>query len=306
MKIVIWDACAFDHREELQKVLQQSGLDVNWVDPADGSTAAHVAAELGHGECLSKIIHYGADLSKMDKNGMAPIHKACKCGRIACLALLLNSGVGVNVRAADGLTPAIICTMLGHVKCLALLLDRKADPELTARGGDTAVYFACMYKQLKCLQLLIARRVNINGRNNDGETPLDFARIYSRSECVDLLLENHAVGMRVEDISPLPEPLKVCRVFFALPSFVMPLTTPSKCSTQESVADYRKRSETSRENAKRCDYPPCNASAADKNMTALKKCPRCGEGRYCCQAHCNLDWDRHKLLCQDIKLKVES
>jgi hypothetical protein len=42
---------------------------------------------------------------------------------------------------------------------------------------------------------------------------------------------------------------------------------------------------------------------ADKNMTALKKCPRCGEGRYCCQAHCNLDWDRHKLLCQDIKLK---
>jgi hypothetical protein len=58
------------------------------------------------------------------------------------------------------------------------------------------------------------------------------------------------------------------------------------------------------EDAKRCDYPPCNASAADKNMTALKKCPRCGEGRYCCQAHCNLDWDRHKLLCQDIKLKV--
>jgi hypothetical protein len=39
-------------------------------------------------------------------------------------------------------------------------------------------------------------------------------------------------------------------------------------------------------------------------MAALKKCPRCGEGRYCCQAHCNLDWDRHKLLCQEIKLKV--
>jgi hypothetical protein len=41
---------------------------------------------------------------------------------------------------------------------------------------------------------------------------------------------------------------------------------------------------------------------ADKNMTALKKRPRCSEGRYCCQAHCNLVWDRHKL--QDIKLKV--
>ena len=60
----------------------------------------------------------------------------------------------------------------------------------------------------------------------------------------------------------------------------------------------------SKENAKRCDYPPCNASAADKNMTALYKCPRCGEGRYCCHKHGILDWDRHKLLCRDIKLKV--
>ena len=72
------------------------------------------------------------------------------------------------------------------------------------------------------------------------------------------------------------------------------------------MSDTLKTAEASREDAKRCDYPPCNASAADKNMTALKKCPRCGEGRYCCQAHCNLDWDRHKLLCQDIKLKVNS
>ena len=62
--------------------------------------------------------------------------------------------------------------------------------------------------------------------------------------------------------------------------------------------------ETSKEEAKRCDYPPCNASAADKNMKALYKCPRCGEGRYCCQEHGNLDWDRHKLLCNDIKVKV--
>jgi hypothetical protein len=75
-------------------------------------------------------------------------------------------------------------------------------------------------------------------------------------------------------------------------------------STQESVADSLKRYEARYEDAKRCDYPPCNASAADKNMNKLKKCPRCNEGRYCCQVHCNLDWDRHKILCQDIKLKV--
>ena len=73
---------------------------------------------------------------------------------------------------------------------------------------------------------------------------------------------------------------------------------------QEANAETQKRIEAFKENAKRCDYPPCNASAADKNMTALYKCPRCGEGRYCCHVHGNLDWDRHKLLCDDIKLKV--
>jgi hypothetical protein len=80
---------------------------------------------------------------------------------------------------------------------------------------------------------------------------------------------------------------------------------PYYYSTQELMVGNQELVEASKESAKRCDYPPCNASAADKKMVRLKKCPRCGEGRYCCQAHCNLDWDRHKLLCRDIKLKVE-
>ncbi len=63
--------------------------------------------------------------------------------------------------------------------------------------------------------------------------------------------------------------------------------------------------ETDRDNAKRCDYAPCNASAADKNRAKLSKCPLCNEGRYCCQEHCNLDWDRHKLLCREIREKEE-
>ena len=95
-----------------------------------------------------------------------------------------------------------------------------------------------------------------------------------------------------------------------LVGFVFPhsfhFTIPYCYSTQEKDAEFLEKMKVTYENAKRCDYPTCNASAADKNMVALKKCPRCGEGRYCCQQHCNLDWDRHKLLCRDIKLKVGS
>jgi hypothetical protein len=77
-------------------------------------------------------------------------------------------------------------------------------------------------------------------------------------------------------------------------------------STQEEKVKTQKTAEGLHEDAKRCDYPPCNASAAHKNLKHLYKCPRCNEGRYCCHKHGILDWDRHKLLCRDIKLKVET
>jgi hypothetical protein len=204
----VYNTCGNDHRAQLQKVLQQSGLDVNWAHPAKGATAAHIAAQLGHGECLSMIIQYGGvDMSKMNKKGLAPIHEACDNGRIACLALLLDSGVGVNVRVVDrtGATPVMICSMAGHVKCLALLLDRKADPDLVDSAGGTAAHLACMAGQVKCLQLLIARRANINAKDAGCMTPLDVARMFKHPECVELLLENHAVGMRAERIPTLLE-----------------------------------------------------------------------------------------------------
>jgi hypothetical protein len=140
-------ACFNDHRDELQKVLQQSGLDVNWAIPDDGFTAAIVSARQGHGECLAMLIQYGGiDLSKKEESGSAPIHVACRFGRIACLLLLLDHGVDANVRAADvnEHTPAILCCMAGHVKCLALLLDRKADSDLADKDGLTPAHYACM------------------------------------------------------------------------------------------------------------------------------------------------------------------
>jgi hypothetical protein len=217
-------ACLGDHREELQRVLRQSGLDANWAEPTTGTTAALLAVWNGHGECLLMIIQYGADLSKTDKAGLAPIHGACRYGRIACLAILLDHGVGVNVRtaSANGLTPVLYCSGAGHVKCLALLLDRKADTDLADSYGTTAIHYACMSGELKCLQLLVARRANINAKNALGQTPLDIARLFRNSKCAELLLENHAVGMRVEDIYTPSEAEMVRPAFVTLPSLVMP------------------------------------------------------------------------------------
>jgi ankyrin repeat protein len=190
---------------------QQRGLDVNWVQPDNGATAAYVSAMQGHAQCLSVLAQHGADLSKAAKDGTAPIHLACQNGRYASLEVLLDNHVDSNLRVANeiGDTPAIIATQIGHVKLLALLLDRKADPNLANRYGTTAAHIACQNGHLKCLQLLRERNANLDSQNEDGETPLDIARMFKRLECIDLLLAAGASGMPKENLRPVSEAHKV-------------------------------------------------------------------------------------------------
>ena len=64
-----WDAfnaCVQNHYEELQKVLLQARLDVNWAEPSGGATALHVAASQGHDKCLEILRDAGANLNASD------------------------------------------------------------------------------------------------------------------------------------------------------------------------------------------------------------------------------------------------
>ena len=206
----LYNACDGGHHEELKKMLQRGGLDVDWATPNTGRTAALAAAAEGHDKCLTLLGQYGADLSKPNNNGYAPIHAACQNGRYACLTPLLDHGVDINqLTARYRVTAAKICCSYGMVKCLAVLLDQKADMNLVDSDGHTAVHLASTFNQVKCLQLLIKRGAVINHRDNEGRTPLDLARIYGHRECVDLLLENGAVGASEEEIVSWPEAEKV-------------------------------------------------------------------------------------------------
>ena len=212
----LYSACLGNRHEEVGKMLQQRGLDVNWAQPDGGATAAYVAAKLGHYKCLSLLRQHSADLSKPTKDGCAPIHIACWFGRSTCLAtLLLDQGVDIDHHTANKFqeTPAMLCCSGGMVKCLALLLDRQPDLNLVDCNVHTAAHKACAFNQAKCLQLLIKRGViDINKVDKNGLTVLDCARRYGHRDCVDLLLENGAVGMREEKIVPFSDTGKVCKL----------------------------------------------------------------------------------------------
>jgi ankyrin repeat protein len=202
-----YSACFLNNHEELQMMLLQTGLDVDWAKPDDKWTAATIAAEKGHDNCLAQLIAKGANLLKLNKQGYATIHVACQSGRYTTVALLLDSGVDASLLAQNvlGNTPAIISSCIGHVKILALLLDRGSDPNLANKHGVTPAHIACEVGHVKCLLLLIKRDANINLRDSEGFTPLDYSRAYKQRDCEDLLLSNHAVGQNPENIPPMTD-----------------------------------------------------------------------------------------------------
>ena len=118
-----YNAVIYDHHTELKKMLQQSGLDIDWTEPVTGSTATFAAAQFGYDKCLKLLISHGADIAKADKAGWAPIHTACQSDRYACLELLADNGADLNqVTTADRLPAACIAAQNGSDNCLALLI----------------------------------------------------------------------------------------------------------------------------------------------------------------------------------------
>jgi ankyrin repeat protein len=190
----MFNATLENHCEELQKILYQLGLDVDWASPDTGATAAHAATQEGNDKCLSMLIDHGANMSKVDDKGWAPIHAASKNGGYACIEVLVDAGADLNLRMATerGHTPVMICCQNGHVDCLALFSDNGADLCKTNKEGSTPAHAASRNGNLKCLQLLGERGADLNKKDADGRTPLDVAKAFKHRECIDLLIASGA------------------------------------------------------------------------------------------------------------------
>jgi hypothetical protein len=206
----VYTACWLDHHGELKIMLQQRGLDIDWVEPTTDTTAAHIVSEKGFDKCLELLLSYGANVYKMDKLGFAPIHAACAHGRYACLGLLANS-IMVNLRTAgeEGNTPAMLCCQNGQAKCLGILSDRGADLDFANYDGQTPAHSACQHGQLKCLQLLAKRGADLSKKDGNTTTPLEHARVYRHPECIDFLLSNGVTGRQSDELAPLSEAQRV-------------------------------------------------------------------------------------------------
>jgi ankyrin repeat protein len=189
----LFNACGKGDDNKVRQILLGGRADIDYITSA-GSTAAYVAAQEGHVNCLKLLTQRGADLNKQadNGNGYAPIHIACQLGRLDCIAWLLGK---VDVNSATfkgGATPAMIACMNGHLQVLKLLIEHQADLNRPDFIGNTPLHYASIFGRYKLVSLLIQNHVDINARNARGETPLFLARQHGHSRAMKLLMEHEA------------------------------------------------------------------------------------------------------------------
>jgi uncharacterized protein len=125
---------------------------------ADGFTALHYAAHLGHLEIVEELVRAGADVRAVAKGPIdaMPHHSAIAGGR---------------------------------AQIAAYLLDRGAPVDATYEGGRTALHVAAASGNVDCVRALLAHGATIDALDREGKRPLAYAEQYERAEAAAILAD---------------------------------------------------------------------------------------------------------------------
>jgi len=214
------------HYSLIVLLLQKYDVDVNLVAPKDGTTALHLACELGDCFVVGQLLtHDGVVVNSKNSSGTTALYLACKLGHsLVVQRLLTHDGVDVNSPDLAGRTPLYVACQNGHLEVVQLLLyfGLVNSPDLQGRTlllsffkrhmipkhvdvnspdikGQTPFYVACQNGHLDVVQTLLGHGgVDVNSRTNGSfvvgishsiqSTPLSIACYHGHLKVVKVLL----------------------------------------------------------------------------------------------------------------------
>jgi quinoprotein dehydrogenase-associated probable ABC transporter substrate-binding protein len=88
------------------------------------------------------LLGKGADIGKLNQQGLAPLHTAARQRDSDMIAFLIEKGADVNERDKDGWTPLLHASFRNHVPSVAALAKSGADLNEAAPGGFTPLSVA--------------------------------------------------------------------------------------------------------------------------------------------------------------------
>lgn len=145
----------------------------NLIDEKDdqGRTPLILYAELGLGECIQKLIEYGADYEIQDNNSDTFLHKLCANGKLKIVQNVIRNVIDIiDVKNDKMMTPALIAAMNKQEEIFYVLKGLNANLDETDIYGNTVYHYICGSKI--CPGILI-----VNKKNKFGFTPYDYCKI---------------------------------------------------------------------------------------------------------------------------------
>jgi ankyrin repeat protein len=206
---------------EAVTTLAESGASLRAQHRFAGTTALHMAAELGHAGVIQALCARGADIHATTTTGGTPLHIAAQSGAAGSVQPLLAAcGANPNALMNGDTTALYLASLHGHDAFVTEMIKHGADvsfamPRLLSAfssdmatrsplaestytainsqpgNGAEAIHAASENGHAAVVRALLSGGADINSRSI-GVTPLHLAVQYNRSEVASLLLQSGA------------------------------------------------------------------------------------------------------------------
>ena len=210
--------CGRYDRPELALALCVAGAARDPRTTVDQHTPLHIAAMGGHVDVVLTLLHFKADVSARDSEGVSALHWAAQGGHAALIPPLLRAAedaeaAGKSGGGLEGLRDAAdsagrvalhVASAAGHELAAAALMEAGAEPEAPQlRDRRTALHLAAVEGHTGTVECLLGCGAPAGAVDRRGKTALDLAAAAERYPACVLLAEAQGV------LCPIPKPLSV-------------------------------------------------------------------------------------------------
>ncbi|GAB4821645.1 hypothetical protein N2152v2_008691 [Parachlorella kessleri] len=168
-----------------------------------GATPLHIAAAMGHVDCICQLIELQACPEAANSLGFTALHLAAACNQLEALRELVRGGADAAAERGSRMSPTCIAAACGSLECLRELI--LLVPCILAKKNDgwTPLHCAAAAGAADSVRELLATGANVEGGSLKGIRPLHLAAECGHTEAAMVLIRAGA-DMGAQDICGTP------------------------------------------------------------------------------------------------------